>query len=83
MPKPTPHEIYGDLTKKEEADLREYFSYAPCYELEKAIAGVRFDKEGSLILPKRMRKIIKHEEEAFDDDDLFDNGELLVNYEED
>lgn len=41
MPKPNPHELYGDLTKKEEADLREYFSYAPCYELERGIAGVK------------------------------------------
>ena len=41
MPKLTPHEKYGNLIKEEEKDIREYFSYTPCYELEKAIAGVK------------------------------------------
>ena len=46
---------------------------------------MEFDKEGKLILPKRIRTIIKHkEEEAFDDDDYFDNKNFLeVKYEKD
>jgi len=41
MSKSNPHELYGDLTKDDEADLREYFAYAPCYEVEGAIAIVK------------------------------------------
>lgn len=41
MPKPNPHELYDDLTKEDEADLREYFNCAPCYELEGGIALVK------------------------------------------
>jgi len=41
MSKQTPHEKYGDFTKEDEKDAREYFSYANPIELEKAIAGVK------------------------------------------
>ena len=41
MSKQTPHELYGDFTKKDEKDVRAYFSYVPHYELEKAITGVK------------------------------------------
>jgi len=39
---------------------------------------MEFDKTGSLILPKTLKRVIKHEEKAFDDDDFFDNGLLIV-----
>jgi len=42
---------------------------------------MEFDKNGKLI-PKNLKKVIKHEENAFDDDDLFD-GNLVINYEKD
>lgn len=41
MPKLTPHEKYGDFTKEDEKDAREFFSYAPSHELEIAIASVK------------------------------------------
>jgi len=37
----TPHELYGDFTKEDEKDAREYFSYIPFHEFKKAIAGVK------------------------------------------
>lgn len=41
MSKSNPNELYGNLSKDDEADLRKYFAYAMCYEVEGAIAIVK------------------------------------------
>lgn len=43
---------------------------------------MEFDENGKIII-KSLKKTIKHEERAFDNDDDYYEKELLVNYEKD